>query len=30
MAHANALAVVPEHIPGIHPGEEVDCLLLDD
>lgn len=29
MAQANALAVVPEHIPAIHPGDEVDCLLLD-
>ncbi len=30
MAQANALAVVPEHVLGIHPGEEVDCLLIDD
>jgi molybdopterin molybdotransferase len=29
MAVANALAVVPEDVPGIRPGEEVDCLLLD-
>jgi molybdopterin molybdotransferase len=30
MAHANALAVVPEEVPGVRAGEEVDCLLLDD
>jgi molybdopterin molybdotransferase len=29
MAVANALAVVPEDVPGIRPGDEVDCLLLD-
>ncbi len=29
MAQANALAVVPEDIPGIRPGDEVDCILLD-
>jgi len=29
MAAANALAVVPEDVPGIRPGDEVDCLLLD-
>jgi molybdopterin biosynthesis enzyme len=28
MAVANALAVVPEDVPGIAVGEEVDCLLL--
>ncbi len=28
MALANALAVVPEDVPAIHPGEEVECLLL--
>ncbi|MBI5288284.1 MAG: molybdopterin molybdotransferase MoeA [Chloroflexi bacterium] len=30
MAQANALAVVPEHVAVINPGDEVDCLLLDD
>jgi molybdopterin molybdotransferase len=29
MAAANALAVVPEDIPGIEAGQEVDCLLLE-
>ncbi|HEY8172660.1 MAG TPA: gephyrin-like molybdotransferase Glp [Dehalococcoidia bacterium] len=29
MAVANALAIVPEDVPGIAAGEEVDCLLLD-
>lgn len=29
MAQANALAVVPEDIPAIHSGDEVDCILLD-
>lgn len=29
MAVANALAVVPEDVPGIEAGEEVDALLLD-
>jgi len=29
MAVANALAVVPEDIPRIDVGQEVDCLLLD-
>jgi molybdopterin molybdotransferase len=29
MAVANALAVVPEDVPGIAAGEEVDALLLD-
>ena len=28
MALANALAVVPEDVPAVHPGDEVDCLLL--
>ncbi len=28
MALANALAVVPEDVPAIHPGDEVECLLL--
>ena len=28
MALANALAVVPEHVPAIEPGDEVECLLL--
>jgi len=29
MAVANALAVVPEDMPGVRPGEEVDAILLD-
>jgi molybdopterin molybdotransferase len=29
MAVANALAVVPEDVPGIRAGEEVDAILLD-
>jgi molybdopterin molybdotransferase len=29
MAQANALAVVPEGITAIGPGDEVDCVLLD-
>ena len=29
MALANALAVVPEDVPAIEPGDEVECLLLD-
>ena len=29
MAEANALAVVPENVAGIEPGDEVDCILLD-
>jgi molybdopterin molybdotransferase len=29
MAYANALAVVPEDVPGIRPGDEVDAILLD-
>jgi molybdopterin molybdotransferase len=29
MALANALAVVPEDVPCIEPGDEVDALLLD-
>jgi len=29
MAVANALAVVPEDVASVEPGEEVDCLLLD-
>ena len=28
MALANALAVVPEHLPAIEPGDEVECMLL--
>jgi molybdopterin molybdotransferase len=28
MALANALAVCPEDVPAIEPGQEVDCLLL--
>jgi molybdopterin molybdotransferase len=28
MALANALAVVPEDVPAIEPGDEVECLLL--
>jgi molybdopterin molybdotransferase len=29
MAAANALAVVPEDVPGIAAGQEVECMLLD-
>lgn len=29
MAVANAFAVVPEDVPGVGAGEEVDCMLLD-
>jgi len=29
MAVANALAVVPEDVPGINAGDEVDAILLD-
>jgi molybdopterin molybdotransferase len=29
MASANALAIVPEDVPGIERGEEVECILLD-
>lgn len=29
MALANALAVVPEDVLAVEPGDEVDCLLLD-
>src|SRR5207248_7599425 len=29
MAEANALAIVPEDVPGVEPGEEVDAILLD-
>lgn len=29
MAEANALAVVPEDVPGVAAGEEVDALLLE-
>ncbi len=29
MAVANALAVVPEDVPGVRAGEEVDAILLD-
>jgi molybdopterin molybdotransferase len=29
MALANALAVVPEDVTTVEPGEEVECLLLD-
>ena len=29
MAAANALAVVPEDVPGIAAGDEVECMLLD-
>jgi molybdopterin molybdotransferase len=28
MALANALAICPEDVPSIEPGQEVDCLLL--
>jgi len=30
MALANALAVVPEDVPAIEPGGEVECLRLDE
>lgn len=29
MAVANALAVVPEDVPGIEPGDDVEAMLLD-
>ena len=29
MAQANALAIVPEDIPGVVPGDEVDAMLLE-
>lgn len=29
MAVANAFAIVPEHIPVVNPGDEVDAMLLD-
>jgi len=29
MALANALAIVPEDVEAVEPGEEVDCLVLD-
>ena len=29
MAEANAFAIVPEDVPGIHRGEEVEVMLLD-
>src|SRR4029079_8036152 len=29
MAHANALAAVPEDAPGVDAGDEVDAMLLD-
>jgi molybdopterin molybdotransferase len=29
MAAANALAVVPEDVPGIAAGDEVECMVLD-
>jgi len=29
MAFANALAVVPEDVPGVQAGEYVDCIVLD-
>lgn len=29
MAVANALAVVPENVPGVQAGDEVDAILLD-
>ena len=29
MAVANALAIVPEDVPGVAAGDEVDCILLD-
>lgn len=29
MSAANALAVIPEHIPAANPGDEIDALMLD-
>jgi molybdopterin molybdotransferase len=29
MAQANALAVVPEDVPGVAAGDEVDAMLLE-
>jgi molybdopterin biosynthesis enzyme len=29
MAAANALAVVPEDIAAVEPGDTVECLLLE-
>src|SRR5581483_12010153 len=29
MAEANALAIVPEDVPGVQPGDEVEAILLD-
>ncbi|MDE3094682.1 MAG: molybdopterin molybdotransferase MoeA [Chloroflexota bacterium] len=29
MAQANALAIVPEDVPGVAPGDEVDAMLLE-
>jgi molybdopterin molybdotransferase len=29
LARANALVVVPESVPAVAAGEEVDCLLLE-
>ena len=29
MALANALAIVPEDVPAIEPGDEVECIVLD-
>ena len=29
MAQANALAIVPEDLPGVAPGDEVDAMLLE-
>jgi len=29
MAAANALAIVPEDVPGVAAGEEVDCIVLE-
>jgi molybdopterin molybdotransferase len=29
LAHANALAVVPEDVTRVAPGDRVTCLILD-
>lgn len=29
MSAANALAVIPEHIPAANPGDEIECIMLD-
>ncbi len=29
MSAANALAVIPEHVPAANPGDEIECIMLD-